>query len=215
MFTGIVEEAGKIQEIRKTASGICLTVRAKKTCEDCKIGSSLSVEGVCLTIVQKKGRDLSFDVSRNSLRQTTLGHLKKGDSVNLERPLKIGSRLGGHFVQGHVDGVGIITSRRTEGKNLVCNIKCPPAILSYLVSRASIAVDGISLTVTHVNRHWFTLYLVPHTIQVTRLARKKVGDKVNIEVDLLSKLLLRRQGRFPTRPRGRVGSASESVPIPR
>ena len=175
MFTGIIEEAGKVQEIQRTKSGLRLTVRTQKTHRESSISSSLSVEGVCLTVVQKKGRDLSFDVSRNSLRQTTLGGLVRGDSINLERPLKIGSRLGGHFVQGHVDGVGVIQSRRKEGKNLVLQIKCPATILSYLVPRSSIAIDGISLTVTNVGRVCFTLYLVPYTVKVTSLAHKKVG----------------------------------------
>jgi len=195
MFTGIIEESGKVQEIRKTKSGIRLTIRTKKTHGESRIGSSVSVDGVCLTVVQKKGKNLSFDVSRNSLRQSTLGSLRRGDSVNLERPLKIGNRLGGHFVQGHVDGVGVIKRRSKEGKNLIYQIQCPHEILSYLVPRASIAVDGISLTVTNLNRHHFGLYLVPHTLNVTGLARKKVGDRVNIEVDLLTKLLERRISR--------------------
>ena len=195
MFTGIIEERGTVQEVRKTKSGVRLTVRTKGAFRESAVGSSLSVEGICLTVVTKKGKDLSFDVSQNSLRQTTLGNLRRGDFINLERPLKIGSRVSGHFVQGHVDGAGLIKDRWTEGKNLVYKIKCTPDILSYLVPRASIAIDGISLTVTEVNRHCFTLYLIPHTIQVTTLAKKKVGDQVNIEVDLLSKLLVRRINR--------------------
>ena len=199
MFTGIIEESGKVQEIRKTKSGVYLIVRAKKTQKESAIGSSLSVEGVCLTVTQKKGRDLSFDVSRNSLKLTTLGALKRGDRVNLERPLKIGSRLGGHFVQGHVDGIGLIETRKKEGRNLLLKIRCQRTILSYLLPRSSIAVDGISLTVTGLNRGHFSLYLVPHTLKVTGLLQKEAGDRVNIEVDLLSKLFPRRKRRNLTR----------------
>ncbi|MBI4435948.1 MAG: riboflavin synthase [Candidatus Omnitrophica bacterium] len=208
MFTGIVEESGKIQEVRKTASGTHLAVQTKKTHRESGIGSSLSVNGVCLTVVEKRGKILSFDVSKNSLRLTTLGDLKKGDFVNLERPLKLGSRVGGHFVQGHVDGVGIIQNRRKEGKNLIYKIRCRRSILSSLIPRASIAVDGVSLTVTRLHRGGFHIYLIPHTLKVTGLAKKRGGDKVNLEVDLLSKLL-HKQGRFPMRnqrvPWGRVG----------
>ena len=191
MFTGIVEESGKIQEIRKRRSGIHLTVQTKKTHRESGVGSSLSVNGVCLTVVEKKGKALTFDVSKNSLRMTTLGDLKKGDPIHLERPLKLGSRVGGHFVQGHVDGVGVIGNRKEEGKNLIYKIRCNRSILSSILPRASIAVDGVSLTVTHVNQGGFHIYLIPHTLKVTGLAKKGVGDKVNLEVDLLSKLLER------------------------
>ena len=189
MFTGIIEERGEIREIRKNRSGARLTLQTKKTHRESRIGSSLSIDGVCLTIVQKKGSVLSFDVSKNTLRMTTLGSLKRGDFVNLERALKIGSRLGGHFVQGHVDGVGILMSRRKEGKNLLLKVKCPRTLSSYLIPRGSIAVDGISLTLADCRQNHFFLYLVPHTLQETTLGEKQVGEKVNLEVDLLSKFL--------------------------
>ncbi len=195
MFTGIIEESGKVQEIRKNRSGLRLTVQTGKTYRGSSIGSSLSVDGACLTVVAKKGKNLTFDVSKNTLRLTTLRHLKAKDTVNLERPLKVGSRLGGHFVQGHVDGVGVLVSRKTEGRNLIYRIRCPRAILSYLVPRASIAVDGVSLTVTKVGRGHFEIYLVPHTLKVTGLSGKKAGGQVNLEVDLLSKLFFHRINR--------------------
>jgi len=197
MFTGIIEEVGHVQRIQKTSSGICLTLRTQKTYRDSSLGASLSVEGACLTVIQKKGKSLSFDVSKNTLRQTTLGSLKVGDRLNLERPLKVGSRLGGHLVQGHVDGVGQITQRAQEGENVILRIKCPKGMITYLVPRASVAIDGVSLTVTDVFRNAFSLYLVPHTLKVTRLGKKNVGDPVNIEIDLLLKLL-KRWRRFPT-----------------
>ncbi len=189
MFTGIIEESGTVQTVRKTPSGIRLAVKTRKTHQGTKPGSSLSVDGVCLTVVQKKGKTLSFDVSRKSLFLTTLGLLKPKARVNLERPLKWGSRVGGHLVQGHVDGVGLIQSRKKEGKNVLLKIRSPRSILNHLIPRGSIAVDGVSLTITHVNRGSFSLYLVPHTLKVTGLKEKGRGDKVNLEADLLVKIV--------------------------
>ncbi|MFH1858121.1 MAG: riboflavin synthase [Candidatus Omnitrophota bacterium] len=197
MFTGIVEESGKIRGIRKTKSGIRLTVGTKRTNKDFALGSSIAVDGVCLTVIQKKKKDLSFDVSTNTLRYTTLGLRKPGETVNLERPLKFGSRLGGHLVQGHVDGVGIIKSRRKEGKNLIFDIQCSRDLLAYMVLRGSVTVDGVSLTITGLSKKTFGLYLIPHTLRVTGLHKKQAGDKVNIEVDLLMKLLFQRMKRNP------------------
>ena len=196
MFTGIVEESGTVREIRETTSGLSLTVRTKKTHKESRLGSSICIDGVCLTVVGKRGKDLTFDVSKSTLRLTTLGALRRGNFVNLERPLKIGDRLGGHFVQGHVEGVGTILARRNEGKNVGYKIRCNPSVLSQLFPRGSVAVDGISLTVTHLYRGAFEIYLIPHTLKVTGIAKKKVGDKVNLETDLLAKLSVSRHNRY-------------------
>ena len=188
MFSGIVEELGRIEKIeKKEGDGARITLSAPALGAECSIGDSISVNGVCLTVESIDGPSLGFDLSGETLRVTNLGRLNAGDAVNLELSLKLGDRLGGHFVSGHVDEVGEIISRRDEGDCSTFRIGAGPKILKLLVDRGSVAVDGISLTVTDVLPHEFELVIIPHTAKMTTLGFKAAGDQVNLEADLIGK----------------------------
>jgi len=200
MFTGIVEETGTVEKIERGAKSIALTVRAGKSARGLKIGGSLAVNGCCLTAVRirrsRKFKRVQFDLLRESWRRTSFASAGKGWLVNLERPLRAGGELGGHFVTGHIDGVGTIRRWEQSGADHVLDIAAPPEVMRYVVPKGSIAVDGISLTVAAVRRKGFRVWIIPHTLAVTALRRRRVGDAVNLEADLLGKyaekLLLRR-----------------------
>ena len=180
MFTGIVEELGEVREL----AGGRLVVACRNVLEDAEAGSSMAVNGVCLTVVQR-GRDwLSFDLSPETLARTSFQRLREGDPVNLERPVTLATRLGGHLVQGHVDGVGTVESLEEDG---TLSVRAPEELLRYLVEKGSVAVDGVSLTLVDVATDRFSVALIPHTLAVTTLGRKRVGDVVNIETDLFGK----------------------------
>ncbi len=203
MFTGIVEELGEIASITGNADGVRLKVRAGAVLDGAKVGESIAVSGVCLTIVELDGQSFASDVVAETLRRTTLGGLRPGDPVDLERPLRFDQRLGGHIVQGHVDGVGTITAIKPEGEGIWMEIAPPPALLRYLVEKGSVAVDGVSLTVAAItDAPGFAVALIPHTLAITTLGRWGVGGRVNIEVDILAKhvekLLEGVQGRWTT-----------------
>ncbi len=203
MFTGIVEELGEIVSITGNADGVRLKVRAGAVLDGAKVGESIAVSGVCLTIVDLDGQSFASDVVAETLRRTTLGGLRPGDPVDLERPLRFDQRLGGHIVQGHVDGVGTITAIKPEGEGIWMEIAPPPALMRYLVEKGSVAVDGVSLTVAALtDAPGFAVALIPHTLAVTTLGRWGVGGRVNIEVDILAKhvekLLEGVQGRWTT-----------------
>ncbi len=203
MFTGIVEELGEVTGLTGNADGVRLTVRAGAVLDGAKVGESIAVSGVCLTIVGLVGQAFESDVVAETLRRTTLGRLRQGSPVNLERPLRFDQRLGGHIVQGHVDGVGTITAIRQEGEGIWMEIAPSPALMRYLVEKGSVAVDGVSLTVAALtDAPGFAIALIPHTLAVTTLGRWGVGDAVNIEVDILAKhvekLLEGVQGRWTT-----------------
>jgi len=191
MFTGIVEETGSVTGVRPTAAGIRLTVRCRVVARGLKLGDSVAVNGCCLTAVRqtKSGRDtlLRFDLLRETWERTNLQFAAVGSLVNLERSLAVGGRMGGHFVTGHVDGVGRITRWERSGADHVLDIAAPAAVRRYLVSKGSIAVDGISLTVAGVTKAGFRIWIIPHTLAVTALRERKVGDAVNLEADLLGK----------------------------
>ena len=191
MFTGIVEETGSVTGVRPTAAGIRLTVRCRVVARGLKLGDSVAVNGCCLTAVRqtKSGRDtlLRFDLLRETWERTNLQFAAVGSLVNLERSLAVGRRMGGHFVTGHVDGVGRITRWERSGADHVLDIAAPAAVRRYVVSKGSIAVDGISLTVAGVTKAGFRLWIIPHTLAVTALRERKVGDAVNLEADLLGK----------------------------
>lgn len=188
MFTGLVEELGEIQSITGNADGVRLKVRAGAVLDGARVGESIAVSGVCLTIVDLEGQSFAADVVAETLRRTTLGGLQPGDPVDLERPLRFDQRLGGHIVQGHVDGVGTITSIKPEGEGVWMEIAPPPALMRYLVEKGSVAVDGVSLTVAAItDAPGFAIALIPHTLAVTTLGRWGVGGRVNIEVDILAK----------------------------
>ena len=191
MFTGIVEETGSVTGVRPTAAGIRLTVRCRVVARGLKLGDSVAVNGCCLTAVRqtKSGRDtlLRFDLLRETWERTNLQFAAVGSLVNLERSLAVGGRMGGHFVTGHVDGVGRITRWERSGADHVLDIAAPAAVRRYVVSKGSLAVDGISLTVAGVTKAGFRIWIIPHTLAVTALRERKVGDAVNLEADLLGK----------------------------
>src|SRR5438445_2022117 len=188
MFTGIVEELGTVRAITPVATGASLTIAATTVLEDTQIGDSISVNGCCLTVVTLNDGYYAVDVVEETLKMTCLGSLKVGDRVNLERSVRLADRLGGHLVQGHVDGVGTLVAREAApDDSVVVRIAAPPDILRYVVYKGSIAVDGISLTVAAVDEHSFSIALIPHTQDVTTLGFREPGDKVNLEVDIIAK----------------------------
>jgi riboflavin synthase len=191
MFTGIVEETGMVESIRATGKSIALTVRANVCGRGLKVGASVAVNGCCLTAVKistrGKSRLIQFDLLRESWRRTNFQFAKAGSLVNLERPLGAEGELGGHFVTGHVDGLGKIIRRERAGKDQVLDIAAPPDVMRYIVHKGSITVDGISLTVAGVQKNYFRVWIIPHTFKVTALRERKVDDAVNLETDLLGK----------------------------
>jgi riboflavin synthase len=191
MFTGIVEEAGVIEKIKPTAKSIELTVRASVCGRGVKVGDSVAVNGCCLTAVKiaarRKAKLIQFDLLQESWSRTNFQFGRPGSLVNLERSLRANGELGGHFVTGHVDGLGRITRWERAGKDHVLDIAAPPEVMKYLVFKGSVAVDGISLTVADVSKKSFRIWIIPHTFDVTVLRERKVGDAVNLEADLLGK----------------------------
>lgn len=185
MFTGLIEKVGKITSLRKTGGGVKLFVKPEPDME-LQIGESVSVNGVCLTVTES-GKDIAFDISPETMRSTNLGELKINDKVNLERPLRLSDRLGGHIVTGHVDGIGLIIDKRQEGEYTFYTFEAPVEILKYIVIKGSVAVDGISLTVIGLDSRSFSVAIIPHTLAVTNIGDKGISDKVNLEVDIIGK----------------------------
>jgi riboflavin synthase len=184
MFTGIVEELGVVREI----AGGRLAVGCRTVSADAEIGSSVAVNGVCLTVVERSDERLAFDLSEETIRRTGLSRLRDGDGVNLERPLRLSGRVGGHLVQGHVDGVGEIdgVTPDAEGGAWV-TVRTPPDLRRYVVEKGSVCVDGVSLTVAALDGAAFSVALIPHTLAVTTLGMVRPGDAVNVEVDVIAK----------------------------
>ncbi|MFO1518430.1 MAG: riboflavin synthase [bacterium] len=193
MFTGIIEGIGRILKIENLPHSRRFWIESPFSLKNEKLGASIAVEGCCLTVTQKTARRFAADVSPETLKRTTLGSFKTGKGVNLERPVSLSTRLGGHLVQGHVDGVGTIQSKKRvkSGKEVyeVVQIQLPVGLKKYLVEKGSVAIDGISLTVNSVGKTSFTVCLIPHTQALTTLTAKKPGDRVNLEVDILAKYL--------------------------
>ncbi len=191
MFTGIVEEAGVIEKIKPTGRSIELTVRANLCGRGLKVGASVAVNGCCLTAVKISARGkfklIQFDLLQESWQRTNFQFCRPGSLVNLERSLRANGELGGHFVTGHVDGLGKIIRWERAGKDHVLDIAAPADVMRYLVFKGSVAVDGISLTVAAVQKKSFRIWIIPHTFGVTALRERKVGDAVNLEADLLGK----------------------------
>lgn len=184
MFTGIVEEKGEVRAV----AGRRLTVGCLTVASDTAVGDSIAVNGVCLTVVEAADSALGFDLSQETLARTSLSRLRRGDPVNLERPLTLATRLGGHLVQGHVDGIGAVTGfERDDFEGVTLSVMPPPWLLRYLVKKGSVAVDGVSLTVASLEGDTFTVALIPHTLAVTTLGSTEVGDPVNLEVDVIAK----------------------------
>ena len=191
MFTGIVEETGTVERIKPTAKSIELTVCANATARRLKLGGSLAVNGWCLTTVKVATRGkfklAQFDLLQETWRRTNLQFAKPGSLVNLERPLRADGEFGGHFVTGHIDGIGKIIRWERTGQDHVLDIAAPPEVMRYIVFKGSVAVDGISLTVAGVQKKSFRIWIIPHTYEITALCERKVGDPVNLETDLLGK----------------------------
>jgi riboflavin synthase len=201
MFTGIIEELGVVKQVDKGLNSAKLHILAKVVLDEMVIGDSLSVNGVCLTVINFDGDSCSMEVSPETLSATNLGSLKLGDGVNLERAMRLDGRLGGHLVSGHVDGVGTITARRQEGNSSVLTIEASKEILRYCIKKGSVAVDGVSLTINDLNDRQFTVSIIPHTIKNTTFGIKGVGAKVNLENDPIAKYVERfLQAEDPARP---------------
>jgi len=194
MFTGIVEGIGKIEKISKNTknrSAIQMTVNLGKHAKGLKIGQSVALNGVCLTATKLSKSNCIFEMIEETTNKTDLGNLKPGDIVNIERSLKTGDRLEGHFVLGHVDGVGIIKKIQNKPKEVQVWFEIPNKLSKYVVKKGSIAVDGISLTVVDIKNNLASVCLIPHTIEITNFKTKNVGDKLNIETDILGKYILK------------------------
>lgn len=194
MFTGIIEELGTVIRIDRGPRSARLAVAGPVVLSDVRIGDSIAVNGVCLTVVDFDREVFRADVMAETLDRTNLGILRPGDRVNLERAARLGDRLGGHLVSGHIDGVGTIKTRRTLDIAILYEITAPEAVSRYLVPKGSVAIDGVSLTVVEAENGWFSVSLIPHTAEMTTLGRKKAGDRVNLEADLIGKYVDRLLG---------------------
>ncbi|MFN0088143.1 MAG: riboflavin synthase [Blastocatellia bacterium] len=191
MFTGIIEELGSIRAIATARDGARVEVAARAVLDGARLGDSIAVNGVCLTVAGLEAGAFAADVSAETLRRTSLKQARAGSRVNLERPLTPSTRLGGHIVQGHVDGEGALIEARASGEGWIVRIGFPPALARYIVEKGSIAVDGISLTVAALGDAWFEIAIIPHTWKMTNLSSLARGDAVNLEVDIIAKYVER------------------------
>jgi riboflavin synthase len=189
LFTGIVESMGRVRGIKRGAQSFQIDVQAETILDDVNLGDSIAINGVCLTVTSYDAEHFTADVMPETMDKTTLKNLKPGDHVNLERALRVGDRLGGHIVQGHVDAVGIIKAKEKRDIAYVYTIKAPAQVLHYTVPKGSITVDGVSLTVIDVLPDSFTVSLIPHSAEQTILGRKQAGDYVNLESDILGRYI--------------------------
>lgn len=190
MFTGIIHNLGKVKKLVPQSGQIRFTLQfLKKESRKIRLGESIAVDGVCLTVADFQAQTFSADVIDHTLKATTLGNLKVGSEVNLERAMCVGDEIGGHFVSGHVDGVGEIIKITKHGNNRHYLFRCAKELVPYLAFKGSVAVDGISLTLQRSYANYFEIGFVPHTLKITTIGRKKAGDKVNLEVDLIARYL--------------------------
>jgi riboflavin synthase len=189
MFTGIIEEIGKVRSVRKQTHSLVLTITAEKILEEIKTGDSICTDGVCLTVTSFSKTDFSVDVMPETFQRSSLGKLVSGDAINLERALRLTDRLGGHLVTGHIDGTGKISRIRKDENAIWYSIVTEPGLLRYIVEKGSIAVNGISLTVAKVDDRSFDVSLIPLTQEETTLAKKTTGSIVNIECDVIGKYI--------------------------
>lgn len=191
MFTGLVETTGSIESIQQEGPGVRLVVRSQLVADGAAVGDSICISGCCLTVVQVEGDLLHFEAGEETLSRTILGQRKAGDLLNLERSLRAGDRLGGHFVTGHVDAVGRLRSRKDDEEWSTFWFDAPGELHSQIASKGSIAIDGVSLTLVDVDQRGFSVALIPHTLQVTTLGSLQAGDPVNLETDVLAKYVAR------------------------
>jgi len=195
MFTGIIEDKGKVVRVEYRGQEKRLTIGLPRDLTEVQLGDSININGVCLTVVENREQTVELDLSQETLQRTVLGELKEGDQVNLERALKLSDRLGGHIVTGHIDGIGVIAEKRKERDFFQLRVRIPESVSKYVVQKGSIAIDGISLTVNEYQGGEIQMTLIPYTIEKTTLLDKKVGDRVNLEADILGKYVERLLGR--------------------
>ena len=191
MFTGIVEEIGFIEKLTKTKSGLRFVIEAKVIMDSMEIGDSVSVNGVCLTVSKIKQNYFYVDLVEETIKKTNLGSLKKGSNVNLERAITLATRLGGHILQGHIETIGTIVGKKVNNDSAILSINIETEFLKYCLPKGSIAIDGISLTITTISDNIISIALIPHTLKMTTLGSKKNGDLVNIETDIIGKYVER------------------------
>ncbi len=192
MFTGIIATIGKIESVQAKGGDIRLQVATQSLdLSDVKLGDSIANNGVCLTVIAMSQSSLSFDVSRESLDRTSLGAVKAGSEVNLEKALAVGDRLGGHFVSGHVDGLGKVIAKQESARSVQFRFEVPLGLERYIAEKGSICIDGTSLTVNKAENNWFEVNIIPHTMQETVMKSYRVGTQVNLEVDLIARYLER------------------------
>lgn len=189
MFTGIIEEVGSIEQMKQTGAAIVMTISSKKILADVHLGDSIAINGVCLTVTSFDKVRFSVDVMPETVKATSLRHLNRGSKVNLERAMAAGGRFGGHFVSGHVDGIGEIINKHKQDNAIYYEIKVSEALMSYIIMKGSIAIDGTSLTVFGITENTFTISIIPHTISETIIGAKGPGDIVNIECDMVGKYI--------------------------
>ncbi len=204
MFTGLVEELGKVKSIARSAKSVRLTVAAGKVVEDVKIGDSIAVNGTCLTVVEYTKQWFTADVMPETVDSTALARLQIGDTVNLERTLRMGDRFGGHIVSGHIDGIGTIMAKEANDIAVIVKIATDPQVMRYIIKKGSIAIDGISLTVVDYAQDWFTVSLIPHSAKMTTLGYKQTGDIVNLEADVIGKYVEKLLGLSVAQPQSKT-----------
>ena len=192
MFTGIIAAIGKIEAVQAKGGDIRLQVATHRLdLSDIQLGDSVAINGVCLTVIAMTSGSLSFDVSRESLDRTSLGTVKAGSDVNLEKALAVGDRLGGHFVSGHVDGLGKVIAKQESARSVQFRFEVPSGLERYIAEKGSICIDGTSLTVNKVENNWFEVNIIPHTMQETIMKNYRISTQVNLEVDLIARYLER------------------------
>ena len=207
MFTGIIEEIGTVKQLVPGGESYRLTVSAKKILEGTQIGDSICTNGICLTVTGIHGDSFDADVMPETVRRTNFASLKNGSPVNLERALTLSSRLGGHIVSGHIDGTGTITDMKTEDNAVWLTVSTGYSLLRYMIEKGSIAIDGVSLTLAYVDDRCFQVSIIPHTGEETILLKKKPGDTVNLECDLIGKYV-EKLLTHPAQPDGKAGTAA-------
>ncbi|MCA9259949.1 MAG: riboflavin synthase [Planctomycetales bacterium] len=196
MFTGLVESLARIERLEQVGPGVKLTVVEPQVAASLKIGDSVAVNGCCLTVVELKGSEFTFDAGEETLNRTNLGRLQAGDQVNLETSMALGDDLGGHLVTGHIDGLGKVVRRDDDAEWCTMRFEAPAPLMRQMASKGSIAVDGVSLTLVDVEADQFSVALIPHTLQVTTLGFRRPGDEVNLETDVLAKYVERQLSGF-------------------
>jgi len=187
MFTGIIEELGRVKRVSRSGRLMGLEISARKTLQDTRIGDSIALNGVCLTVISLSDSSFSFEVMSETFRKTNLGLLKAGEQLNLERSLKLGDRVSGHFVSGHIDCLGIIRRKGIRNGNLAFEIAVPNSFMRYCLPKDSVSLDGISLTLAEKRANIFSVFIIPHTLKNTTLSFKGPSDKLNVEFDILAK----------------------------